>query len=105
MGRLVQRGEPTEDDALVIGPGRLAVILARRGEAVVDEVRRVDEPAGVEPGQLFLSPLQVRRLVGYQVKAGGQLQEEFVGDGVLIVVRGLPYEPAAALGRRPGCGD
>ena len=48
-GDLVQRGEPADDHALVVGPGRSAVVRAVGGQPVVDQAGRADHAAAGEP--------------------------------------------------------
>ena len=48
-GDLVQHGEPADDHALVVGPGRSAVVRAVGGQPVVDQAGRADHAAAGEP--------------------------------------------------------
>ena len=63
-GDLVQHGEAADDHALVVGPGRAAVVHAAGGEPVVDQVARADQPAGLQPPPLAQRPLQVTARAG-----------------------------------------
>src|SRR3569833_1137583 len=100
-GGPVELAQPAEHDALVVGPGRLAVVGAAAGEAVVDQMVTVDHAAALEPRPLVLGPAQVRRVTGNAVVQGrGELEEQLVRDGVLVVL-GLAPPDAAAAGAVP----
>ena len=110
-GGLVQLGEPSQHDPLVVRPRRLTVVRAHLrvgagGEPVVDQVRGVDHPAPLEPGPLLLRPIDVaaRSAVagGPVVEAGGDEQEELVRDRVLVGPGSVPPDTAGARGRVPG---
>lgn len=100
---LVELDEPPEDDALVVGPGRLAVVLALIVEAVVDEVVLVDEAAVLKPRPLFVGNLQVLGVAGDAVREGRSHGEvELVGDGADVFAVLLPVDAAVARGALSG---
>src|ERR1700683_3018455 len=97
-GRLVQRGQPAEDHALVVGPGHAAVVLAPRGEAVIDQAAGSDEAAGMNPVPLPQRPAQVGATIvaAALMQPGGENQEQLVADRVLVPsVRVPPHATAA----------
>ena len=93
----MQGGETAEDHALVVGPGRAAVVRAGGGEPVVDQAGRADHAASVQPLPLPQRPVSVLLLAGYPGgEQRGEGEEQFVGDRVLVVPLLVPPQPAAA---------
>src|SRR6202035_3256280 len=64
-GEFVQRAESAEDHALVVRPGRAAVVRAAGGKPVVDQARRADHGASVQPLPLAQRPVTVLLLPRY----------------------------------------
>src|ERR1700722_710012 len=96
-GELAQRGEPAEDHALVVGPGRAAVVRAPRGEPVVDQAVRPDHAAVAQPFPGAQRPVQVFRVLRHPLgQPRGERQEQIAGDRVLVTPVGVPPQPAAA---------
>ena len=94
-----KRCESTQNDALVVAPGGLPIVLARRIQSVVDEVLRVDHAGRGEPGPFFFCPSEVAGLLrtgSSRREVGGYGKEEFVGNGVLILPVFVPPNASAA---------
>ena len=90
----VHLDEGAENDALIVGPHRAAVVLAGgEVEAVVDGIVSVDHAGCAEPGPGFLRPIEV---VGFSVgrgavgEVGGDGDEEFVFNGAVCLVLLVP---------------
>ena len=100
-GSVVELDEPGEDDALVVGvDGGVVVLAGGVVEAVVDEVLGVNEARVAEPIPLAQSPVEVGLFLGSGDavgEGGGDVEEEFVGDGA-VVGGGFRPEEAAAGG-------
>lgn len=101
----VELNEGAEDDALVVGPGILAVVDAVGCQAVVDGVIGVDHACVEEPGPLLLRGLDI----GCAVCGGDAVcemrrdgEEEFIGDGVDVGVGLRPVDAAVAVGWAAG---
>lgn len=95
--RPVQLGQRGQDDALVVGPGGLAVVGTGVVEAVADHPVGVDHAAVPEPVPAALRPFQVCGVAGGAVVQGRvELDEQLVGDGVLVVPVRAPPDSAAA---------
>jgi len=103
-GDLVQHGEPADDHALVVGPGRSAVVRAVRGQAVVDQADRADHAAGLEPPPFAQRPVEViagRALMETTLmettlmKAARDEQKQLVRDRVLVSLPAGPPQAAA----------
>src|SRR6185369_5259913 len=77
-GDVVQRGEPADDYALVVGPGRAAVVGAVGGQPVVDQAGRADQPAGAEPLPLAQRPVEIT--AGAAAGVGRALMQAACGE-------------------------
>jgi len=104
-GDLVQHGEPADDHALVVGPGRSAIVGAVGGQPVVDQAGRADHAAGREPLPFSQGPVEItaggagRALM----QAARDEQEELVRYRVLVGLAARPPQAAAAHVVPAGC--
>src|SRR5215469_5079224 len=89
-GDLIQRGEPAEDDSLVIGPRLATVVLAGIVEPVVNQAGSADQAVGAEPVPLSSRPVEVLATAGTTLmQPCCECEEQFIGDGVLVRALGV----------------
>ncbi len=95
-----QLRQRADQHTLVVRPGCPAVVdttaVGSDGEPVVDQVGRVYQATGVEPGPAPMGPVQIFGLPGTSVQPGRGEQEQLIGDGVLVASLHAPPQPTAA---------
>src|SRR3989442_12542062 len=82
---LVHVQQSAQDNALVVGPGGLTIVLAYAGQSIIDQVLGVNHAAFVKPRPLLLSPMQVAFIGCTPIESCSNRQEEFVGNSVFII--------------------
>ena len=108
LGIILQDGGAVEEDAHIVAPLVVVDVGAALGvvRAIVHIVVLIHQPDGLDPVKGLLGPTDIVCVTGEASKAGGELEEETVGDGVLVVEAGgrwgdFPLHPAVAGGRVP----
>ena len=108
VGEAVHDGAAVEDGAQVLGPLDVVELRAVLGgiATIPDAVVVGDQPHGLHPCVRFLGPVGVGLVVCELGETRGELEEEAVGEGVLVVVavvegEDLPAKTAVAGGIVP----
>ena len=99
-GHFIEVGQGAKNDALIVSPRRLPIVVAGTVQSVIDQVLRIDHSTGLEPGPFVGRPIEktARAAVARSalVQSNGGEKKQFVGNRILISAILAPPHPAAA---------
>lgn len=108
IGVIVEHGSSVQVDSSVVGPDDIAVHRAVRSilRAIVYVIVGIYESDIDRPVVGLQSPVEIGLVPCESSKAGGELEEGAIGDGVFIIVafvgrEDLPFQPSTARRRVP----
>ena len=68
--------QPTQNHSLIIGPGRLSVVLTLVVETIINQMVVVYHTTGAKPAPLAIGPIEIAVLTRYTlVQTGGKREK------------------------------